>query len=71
MFKWLDHRFKKEGESLEDQRRSGRPKTALANASIKRLNEIEENQLVTNKEIWAETSLHPPSIKEILHVSLT
>ena len=51
MFKWLDHRFKKEGESLEDQRRSGRPKTALANASIKRLNEIEENQLVTNKEI--------------------
>ena len=59
------------GESLEDQRRSGRPKTAITQDNIRLVeNLVEENPHITYAEIEAETSLHPPSIKEILHESL-
>ena len=68
--RWIN-RFKKGGESLEDLRRSGRPKTAVTQANIRRVAElVEENPHVTYDEIEAETLLHPPSIKEILHKEL-
>lgn len=68
--KWIN-RFKQGGESLEDQRRSGRPKTAVTPANIRRVAElVEENPHVTYDEIEAETLLHPPSIKEILNKEL-
>ena len=68
--KWTN-RFKKGGESLEDQRRSGRPKTAVTPDNIRRIVElIQENPHVTYNKIEAETLLHLPSIKEILHKEL-
>ena len=45
--KWVDC-FKKGGESLEDQRRSGRQKPALNNANIK---EQKSKLIITYKEI--------------------
>ena len=67
IYKCVD-RFKKGGESLEDQRRS---KTALTYANIKRVDKLaEENPCVIYEEIKDETSLHPPTIKEILYVLL-
>lgn len=70
IYKWIKY-FKAGGESLEDQRRSGRPKTAITQANIRLLeNLVEENPHITYAEIEAETSLHPPTIKEILHESL-
>ena len=63
--------FKAGGESLEDQRRSGRPITATTKANIRQVQElVEENPHITYAEIKAETLLHPPTIKEILHEKL-
>ena len=68
--KWIN-RFKRGGESLEDQRRSGRPKKAVTPDNIRRVAKlVEEDPHVTYDEIEAETLLHPPSIKEILHKEL-
>ena len=70
IYKWIRY-FKAGGESLADQRRSGRPKTAVTKANIQRVQDlVEENPHITYAEIEAETSLHPPAIKEILHESL-
>jgi len=43
IYKWIKY-FKAGGESLKDQRRSGRPKTAITQANIRRVKIlVEEN----------------------------
>ena len=70
IYKWIKY-FKAGGESLEDQRRSGRPKTAITQDNIRLLeNLVEENPHITYAEIEAETLLHLSTIKEILHKEL-
>jgi histone-lysine N-methyltransferase SETMAR len=71
VYRWLKF-FKTGGESLKDQKRSGRPKTAVTPANIQKIkNLVEVNPHITYAEIEAETSLHPPTIQTILHESLS
>ena len=70
VYRWLKY-FKAGGESIQDQRRPGRSKTAVTQANVRRVEQlVESNPHITYAEIEAETSLHPPSIYTILHVSL-
>ena len=64
MSQWIN-RFKQGGESLVDQRRSERPKTAVTRANIRRVAElIEENPYVTYDEIEAASTFHKRNLAQ-------
>ena len=68
--KWFNF-FGDGRESVKDEPRSGRPRTALTDENIQLVREvIQENPYSTYEEIEELTSLHPPTIQTIIHEHL-